>query len=45
MTLYLGRRLCGLRVAELASEADLRNYGVVATNRRRYELSLQRDRA
>ena len=37
--------MCGLRLAELASEADLRNYGVVATNSRRYERRLERDRA
>ena len=45
LVLYLGRRLCGLKLAELAREAELRNYGVVATNSRRYEERLERDRA
>jgi REP element-mobilizing transposase RayT len=44
MALYLGRRLCGLKLAELAEVADLRNYGVVATNTKRYERRLARDR-
>lgn len=44
MALYLGRRLCGLKLRELAREAEIRNYGVVATNSRRYELRLERDR-
>jgi putative transposase len=45
MALYLGRRLCGLKLRELAAAAELRNYGVVATNAKRYELRLERDRA
>jgi hypothetical protein len=45
MALYLGRRLCGLKLTELAREAEIKNYGVVATNSRRYELRLARDRA
>ena len=45
MALYLGWRLCGLKLAELAREAEIRNYGVVATNGRRYQLRLERDRA
>lgn len=44
MALYLGRRLCGLKLAELARLVDLRNYGVVATNAKRYERRLERDR-
>lgn len=44
MALYLGRRLCGLKLAELARRVELRNYGVVATNARRYERRLERDR-
>jgi hypothetical protein len=44
MALYLGRRLCGLKLIQVAKEADIRNYGVVATNSRRYELRLERDR-
>jgi hypothetical protein len=43
MTLFLGRRVCGLKLRELAQAVDLPNYGVVATNVRRYELRLQRD--
>ena len=45
MALYLGQRLCGLKLLELAREAGMNNYGVVATNVRRYELRLERDRA
>lgn len=45
MALYLGRRLCGLKLRELAREAEMKNYGVVATNSRRYELRLKGDRA
>ncbi len=41
----LGRRLCGLKLTELAKEAEIRNYGVVATNSRRYQLRLAGDRA
>jgi putative transposase len=44
MALYLGRRLCGLKLAELARLVELRNYGVVATNAKRYEQRLQGDR-
>jgi REP element-mobilizing transposase RayT len=44
MALYLGRRLCGLKLTELAQEVGLRNYGVVATNAKRYEGRLARDR-
>jgi hypothetical protein len=40
LALYLGRRLCGLKLAELARWVDLRNYGVVATNAKRYERRL-----
>lgn len=45
MALYLGRRLCGLKLTELAEMVDLKNYGVVATNAKRYERRLDRDRA
>ena len=45
MALYLGRRLCGLKLAELAEVVGLRNYGVVATNTKRYERRLAQDRA
>ncbi len=45
LALYLGRRLCGLKLTALAKEAEIRNYGVVATNVRRYQLRLERDRA
>jgi hypothetical protein len=44
MALFLGRRLCGLKLAELARLVDLRNYGVVAANAKRYERRLARDR-
>ncbi len=44
IALYLGRRLCGLKLAELARRVELRNYGVVATNVKRYERRLARDR-
>jgi hypothetical protein len=45
MALYLGRRLCGMKLRELARLVGLRNYGVVATNAKRYELRLKEDRA
>jgi putative transposase len=45
MALYLGRRLCGMKLTELAEAVELRNYGVVATNAKRYELRLAQDRA
>ncbi len=44
MALYLGGRLFGLKLAELARRVELRNYGVVATNVKRYERRLARDR-
>jgi hypothetical protein len=45
MALYLGRRLCGMKLAELAEAVDLRNYGMEAINAKRYELRLAQDRA
>jgi hypothetical protein len=45
MGLYLGRRLCGLKLVALAEAAGLRNYGVVATNVKRYQQRLETDRA
>jgi putative transposase len=44
MVLYLGRVVCGMKLAELAAAVGLRNYAVVATNTKRYEQWLQRDR-
>jgi hypothetical protein len=44
-TLYLGRRVCGPKQAELAEAVGLRNYGVVATSVKRYEQRLEADRA
>jgi len=44
MVLYLGRRVCGLKLAELAKAVGLRNYAVVATNAKRYERTLEKDR-
>lgn len=41
----LWRRLCGLKLFDLAREAEMSNYGVVATNVRRYKVRLDRDRA
>ena len=43
MALYLGQRLCGLKLAALAAEVGLRNYGVVSTNIKRYERRLASD--
>jgi len=37
--------LCGMKLAELARAVGLRNYGVVATNAKRYERRLEQDRA
>src|SRR5262245_46533958 len=45
MVLYLGRRVCGLKLRELAEAIGLPNYAVVATNSKRYEKWLQGDRA
>jgi hypothetical protein len=45
LTLYLGRRVCGLKLAELAEAVGLRNYGVVATSVKRYAERLEADRA
>ena len=44
LVLYLGRRLCGLKLKELAAAVGLPNYAVVATNTKRYEQRLQSDR-
>jgi len=41
MVLYLGRRVCGMKLAELAAAVWLRNYAVVATCVKRYEQCLQ----
>ncbi|HNQ88639.1 MAG TPA: hypothetical protein PKM73_08500 [Verrucomicrobiota bacterium] len=45
MTLTLGRRLCGLKVAEVAQAVGLRNYGVATTSVKRCEGRLAHDRA
>ncbi|MBM3834025.1 MAG: hypothetical protein FJ403_12295 [Verrucomicrobia bacterium] len=45
LALYLGRRLCGMKLAELAQAVGLRNYGVVATNVKPYERRLEQERA
>ena len=44
MAFYLWRRLCGPKLAELARRVKLRNDEVVATNVKRYERRLERDR-
>ena len=44
MVLSLGRRPCGLKLAEWAEAAGLRNDGVVATSVKRYEQRLPADR-
>ncbi len=44
LVLYLGRRLCGLKLKELAAAVGLPNYSVVATNTKRYKQRLQSDR-
>ena len=41
MVLYLGRRVCGMKLAELAAAVRVRNYAVVATSVKRYEQWLQ----
>jgi hypothetical protein len=45
MTLYWGRRWCGLKLAEVGQAAGFRDDGVAATNAKRYEQRLERDRA
>ncbi len=44
LVLYSGRRLFGLKLKELAAAVGLPNYGVVATNIKRYEQRLKSDR-
>jgi REP element-mobilizing transposase RayT len=44
LVLYLGRRVCGLKLLALAEAVGLRNYAVVATNAKRYEQRLPSDR-
>jgi len=41
MVLYLGRRVCGMKLAELAAAVGLRNYPIVARCVKRYEQWLQ----
>jgi len=41
IVLYLGRRVCGMKLAELEAAVGLRNYAVVATGVKRYEQWLQ----
>jgi REP element-mobilizing transposase RayT len=43
MVLYLGRRLCGLKLTVLAQSVGLDNYAVVAASARRYEERLKQD--
>ena len=43
LVLYLGRRLCRLKLRELAEAVGLRTYAVVATNTKRYEQRLPSD--
>ena len=43
MVLYLGRRLCGLKLTVLAQSVGLGNYAVVAASARRYEERLKQD--
>ena len=45
MVLYLGRRVCGLKLRELTGAIRLPNYAVVAANCKRYEQWLQGDRS
>ena len=45
MVLYLGRRMCRLKLAELAKAVGWRKNAVVGTNAKRYENFLERDRA
>jgi hypothetical protein len=42
LVLYLGRRVCGLKLGELAQAAGMREYGAVAVAIRRYEQRLPR---
>jgi hypothetical protein len=44
MVLYLGRRVCGMKLGELAKAVGLGNDAVVATNVKRYERRLQSQR-
>jgi hypothetical protein len=43
MLLYLGQRLCGMKLKELAAESGLENYGSVAMAIKRYGNKLARD--
>jgi chromosomal replication initiation ATPase DnaA len=42
LVLYLGRRVCGLKLGELAQAAGMREYGAVAVAIRRCEQRLLR---
>jgi REP element-mobilizing transposase RayT len=44
MVLYLGRRVCGLKLGELAKAVGIHNDAAVSTNARRYEERLQSQR-
>ena len=43
LVLYVGRTVCGLKLAELAREAGLREYGTVAMAVKRYGANLRKD--
>jgi hypothetical protein len=43
LALDMGRRLCGLKLSDLARLVDLRNYGVMAIHAQRYEWRLERN--
>jgi hypothetical protein len=44
VVLHLGRRLCGMKLKELADWMGLKNYGSVAMTVQRHELALQQDK-
>jgi len=45
MVLYLGRKECGLKLAELAEAAGMKEYASVAMAVKRYEAHLQQTKS
>jgi putative transposase len=45
LALYLGRKVCGLKLAELAQTAGMKEYATVAMAVKRFESSLKKDKA
>jgi putative transposase len=44
LVLYLGRKVCGMKLTELAEKVEVKNYAAVSTSVRRYERGLMNDK-